>query len=139
MKFCKTCKTLKTVFFNSASQIVKVRLNLKLFRICFSLQTFERFCNNLLCRRKIQYLWKIGYSYFSIIEKYSILEALAHIALKIQRLCLFEIHCHLIGMKIVNKALSFLTPRDTKILVSLFYSYKVTLYKRVISLFSNII
>ena len=41
-------------------------------------------------------------------------------------------------MKIVNKVLSFLTPRDTKILVSLFYSYKALLYKRVISLFSYI-
>ena len=72
---------------------------------------------------------------FSIIEKHSIFEA---VALKIQRLCLFELHCHLIGMKIVNKVLSFLTPRDTKILVSLFCSYKAMLYKRVISLFSYI-
>ena len=143
--FCKIpwnsefCKTVKTVFFNTDCQ-GKTQFKTFSYIFVFLSKLLNVFATICCVAEKFNTFEKLVIATFPLSKNIlHILEALAHIALKIQRLCLFELHCHLIGMKIVNKALSFLTPRDTKILVSLFYSYKVTLYKRVISLFSNII
>ena len=139
--FCKIpwnsefCKTVKTVFFNTDCQ-GKTQFKTFSYIFVFLSKLLNVFATICCVAEKFNTFEKLVIATFPLSKNILFWKRWRILHWKYKGFVYLSFIAILIGMKIVNKVLSFLTPRDTKILVSLFYSYKV--YKRVISLFSHI-